>query len=317
MSRKNTKQMALIQPPMLTHGGTHPARAFRMMIRDLASGNQGVTEGNDLKVSQWSTPGSGVRVGDGSAVVTGAAWGQGSYTQYNVGDAIVPTAPTGASARSDLICLRVQDPEYEGNRDPAADDIGYFHVVSGVSATARAVPAGMTAIPLARVDIPANTATITNGLITDLRQIANPRRDRKLYTSYPTSLSELTYQDGVWRTWPAAAKWSVPIPTWAVSAKIIVTIAGLRLSRAWVFASMQTQLGTALGDVTAIDDDQGSGVRRQTVVVADDLAVGATLRGTTQTLSLRTFMSKSETGDLSVDGSTSIIADVEFTEGIV
>src|SRR5689334_20046406 len=63
--------MALIQPPMLTHGGTHPARAFRMMVRDLASGNQGVTEGNDLKVREWSTPGAGVRVGDGSAVVRG------------------------------------------------------------------------------------------------------------------------------------------------------------------------------------------------------------------------------------------------------
>ncbi|WP_344405063.1 hypothetical protein [Streptomyces longisporus] len=31
--------MALIQPPMLTHGGTHPARAFRMMVRDLACGD--------------------------------------------------------------------------------------------------------------------------------------------------------------------------------------------------------------------------------------------------------------------------------------
>lgn len=48
--------MTLINPPLLTHGGTHAARAFRMMVRDLARGSQGVTEGNDLKVSQQATP---------------------------------------------------------------------------------------------------------------------------------------------------------------------------------------------------------------------------------------------------------------------
>ncbi|MDQ0602005.1 hypothetical protein QF037_006350 [Streptomyces canus] len=309
--------MALIQPPMLTHGGTHPARAFRMMIRDLARGNQGVTEGNDLKVREWATPGAGVRVGDGSAVVRGAAWGQGSYTQYNVGDASVPISSTGASARSDLICLRVEDPEYEGNRNPASDDIGYFHVIPGVTTSTKTVPPGLTAIPLARLDIPANTATITSALITDLRQIANPRRDRKLHTAFPGALSELKYQDNKWHAWPTAAKWSVAIPSWAVSAKVTVTIAGLRMSRADVYAAMQTKLGSDLGENTLIDDNQGAVVRRQTVVVADNITISPAQRGTTQVLSLQTYMSKSETGDLSVDGSTSIIADVEFTEGVI
>ncbi|MFF7469887.1 hypothetical protein [Streptomyces sp. NPDC008092] len=309
--------MALIQPPMLTHGGTHPARAFRMMVRDLASGNQGVTEGNDLKVREWTTPGAGVRVGDGSAVVTGAAWGQGSYTQYNVGDAIVPIAPTGSSARSDLLCLRVEDPEYEGNRDPAADEIGYFHVVSGVSTTAKAVPAGMTAIPLARLDIPANTATITSAMVTDLRLIANPRRERTLYTAYPSTLNRLVAQNGQWYNWPAAARWKVPIPSWATSAKLLVTLAGLRLSESDVFANMQTSLGTDTGQTTAIDDDQGANIRRNTVVLADTITLAAALRGTTQDLFVRTQPSKSEWGNLGVDAATSLIADVEFTEGVV
>ncbi|MDX3130635.1 hypothetical protein PV367_12710 [Streptomyces europaeiscabiei] len=287
------------------------------MIRDLASGNQGVTEGNDLKIREWATPGAGVRVGDGSAVVTGAAWGQGSYTQYNVGDSLVPIAPTGSSARSDLVCLRVEDPEYEGNRNPASDDIGYFHVVSGVSASAKTVPSGMTAIPLARLDLPANTATITSAMITDLRRIANPRRDRKLYTAYPSALSELKYQDNKWHSWPPAANWSVPIPAWADSAKVVVTIAGLRMARADVFASMQTKFGSDLGQNTIIDDNQGAVIRRQTVVVADNITISAAQRGTTQKLALQTYMSKAETGDLSVDGSTSIIADVEFSEGVL
>ncbi|TXC99004.1 hypothetical protein [Streptomyces sp. ISID311] len=309
--------MTLVQPPMLTHGGTHPARAFRMMIRDLARGSQGVTEANDLKVRQLSTPGSGVRVGDGSSVIRGASWGQGSYTQYNVGDAIVPVAPTGASGRSDLLVQRIEDPEYEGNRDPAKDDIGYFQVIPNVSATATAVPAGMTAIALARLDIPSNTATVTDAMIKDLRSIANPRRERRLYTAFPGSLSRLTYQDNKWHTWPTAARWTIPVPDWAVNLKAVTTFAGLRMDTADIFASMQQIIGSIQGQNTTIDDDQGNNVRRSTVVLADNIGITAAMRGTNQTLYVQTYMSKSETGNLSVDGSTSLVCDVEFNEGVV
>jgi hypothetical protein len=309
--------MTLINPPLLTHGGTHAARAFRMMVRDLARGSQGVTEGDDLKVKQLATPGAGVRAVDGSAVIRGAAWGQGSYTQYNVGDATVPIAPTGASARSDLVCLRVEDPEYEGTRNPETDEIGYFHVVSNVSATTTTVPSGMSAVPLARLDIPANTSVVTDSMITDVRQIANPRRERRLYTSFPGALSTLTYSDNKWHTWPTAAKWSVSVPSWATTVKLVTTFAGLRLTRADVFARMQNVLGgTVFGQDTAIDDDQGSGTRRNTVVLADSFSVPATMRGTTQSLYVQTYMSKSETGDLAVDAATSLVADIEFTEGV-
>ncbi|GAA1111277.1 hypothetical protein [Streptomyces javensis] len=309
--------MTLINPPLLTHGGTHEARAFRMMVRDLSHNSQGITEGDDLKVRQSATPDAAVRVADGSAVIRGATWGQGSYTQYNVGYATVPIAPTGATARSDLLCLRVEDPEYEGTRDPEKDAIGYFHVVSNVPATTTEVPAGMTGVPLARLDIPANTSVITDSMIKDVRHIANPRRDRKLYTAFPSSLSTLTYSDNKWHTWPTAAKWTIPVPTWATSAKLVTTIAGLRLTRADVFAAMQNVFGSVQGQNTAVDDDQGSQTRRNTVVLADSLSIPASMRGTTQTLYLQTYMYKIETGDLSVDGGTSLIADIEFSEGAV
>ncbi|MFJ4010904.1 hypothetical protein [Streptomyces sp. NPDC090026] len=309
--------MTLINPPLLTHGGTHEARAFRMMIRDLARGSQGVTEGDDLKVRQLATPGAGVRVVDGSAVIRGAAWGQGSYTQYNVGDSIVQIAPTSSGPRSDLVCLRVEDPEYEGTRSPETDQIGYFHVVSNVPSGSTTPPAGMTAIPLARLDIPANTAVITDAMVKDVRRIANPRRERRLYTSFPGSSSTLTYSDNKWHNWPAAARWSIAVPPWAASAKLVTTFAGLRMSSADVYAKMQNVFGTVHGQDTAIDDDQGYNIRRSTVVLADSIGIPASLRGTTQTLYVQTYMAKSETGDLSVDSATSLIADIEFTEGVV
>ncbi|MFD7769864.1 hypothetical protein [Streptomyces sp. NPDC059787] len=309
--------MTLIQPPMMVNGGTHPARTMRMMIRDLSRGSQGVTEYNDLKVTQQTTPGAGVQVGDGSGVVRGASWGQGSYTQYNVGTALVDIAPTEATPRTDMVVLRILDPEYEGSLDPATNDIGFFDVVSNVSATATTVPAGMTAIPLARVTQPENCATITNAMITDLRRIANPRRERQLYTAFPSSASRLTYQDAQWRNWPAQARWSIYVPPWAVSAKAVTTIAGLRLDTADVYAHMQQVFGTVLGQDTHIDDDQGANTRRNTVVLADSLVIPSAMRGTTQNLYLQTAMQKSESGNLQVDGGTSLIADVEFEEGVV
>ncbi|MEU6318088.1 hypothetical protein [Streptomyces sp. NPDC047009] len=310
--------MTLIQPPMMINGGKHPARTMRMMIRDLSRGSQGVTEYNDLKVTQRLTPGAGVQVGDGSGVVRGASWGQGSYTQYNVGTALVDIAPTGAQARTDMVVLRVLDPEYEGSSDPLTADIGYFYVVSNVSATATQPPAGMTAIPLARIALPANCATVTDAMITDLRTIANPRRTRKLYTAFPGNpLVRLTYQDNQWHTWPTAARWNIDVPPWAVTAKIVTTIAGLREDSADVFGQMRQVIGTVNGQGTTIDDDQGAGTRRATVVVADTLTIPAAMRGTTQALYLQTFMSKSETGNLGVDAGTSLITDVEFEEGVI
>src|SRR4051794_40333615 len=88
-----------------------------------------------------------------------------------------------------MVVLRVEDPEYEGSLDPAADQIEYFQIISGVSSTATTIPDSRTAIPLARIDIPASTSIITSAMITDLRFIANARRDRQLLLQSPTSLS--------------------------------------------------------------------------------------------------------------------------------
>ncbi|MFD0555297.1 hypothetical protein ACFQ0X_43565, partial [Streptomyces rectiviolaceus] len=177
--------MALKTTPFVITGGEHDAQQFRMMIKDLAQGNQGVTQGSHLKVAALSTPGAGVQVGDGSAVITGVwAADQGSYNVYNIGADIVNIAATGGTGRSDMLILRVQDSNYEGDKTPSTS--AFFEIVPNVSSSATTVPSGYSAIPLARIDIPASTATITNAMIKDLRKVANPRRERILYPFYPT-----------------------------------------------------------------------------------------------------------------------------------
>jgi len=294
---------------------------FRMMIKDLARDNQGVTTGLDMKVSALSTPGTGVQVSDGSAVIAGkASTVQGHYNAYNIGSDTVSIAATGGVGRSDMLVLRVEDPEYEGTRDPATDPIVFFEVVSNVSSSATTVPSGYSAIPLARIDIPASTATITNSMITDLRKVANPRRERTLYQYfYSGSLTQISGTSGTWQNFPSAVTWSIPVPSWAGKVKVVLTAAGIRLDDGYVFGGYTFQFGTKeAAQSVNIDDNQGSGVRRQTFITADTLSLtdtaGAAMRGTTVTLRPKMRCNTGNVGKIGADTATTFIADVEFDE---
>ncbi|WP_033819781.1 hypothetical protein [Kitasatospora sp. MBT63] len=309
--------MTLIQPPMMVNGGTHPARAFRMMVRDLARGSQGVTEGEDLKVRSTATPGAAVRVGDGSAIVRGATWGQGSYTQYNVGDALVPIAPTGGTRRSDLVLLRVEDPEYEGTRNPATQDIGYFHVIPNVPANTTAPPPGMTGIPLARIDLPPNCATVTDALITDLRSIANPRRQRQLQTINGFPYSQLPSQSGVWQDdWPPNGRVFTDVPAWATASNVTATLTGIRV---WgeTYFGVRMKWGDWIGTEYQVDTDTITYVSRNSVMASDSPALAPYFRGRTQELRLQAGRYNNANGGGDVSGSTALIFDVEFIEGVI
>jgi hypothetical protein len=311
--------------PWFTEGGAeHSSEVARLLAYAAFGGAQGVVGSADLAVKALSSPAAQVQVRPGACAILNRATGA-TYQAYA---GRLPTSDTvnigstGVSARSDLVIARVENPYSYGETWPLPSDAVtgpyiFTRVVSGVPKTTtsiRQVRPGDSAITLARIDIPANTAAITQAMITDLRSMVSPRRDRVLYTAFPGGLSTLAYSDNQWHAWPSAATWDIDVPSWAVRAKIVLTFAGFRMTKADVFASMQTKFGSMLGQNTAIDDDQGTGTRRSTIVLADNYAIPAAMRGTTQRLSVQTFMSKSLTGDVSVDGSTSIVADVEFVE---
>lgn len=309
--------MALFPAPILTNGATHSAQQFRMLVRDLARGAEGITEGDDLKVTQRTTPGGGVVVGDGSGVIQGRVNPfQGHYAVCNIGSLDVPVAATGASGRSDMLIIRVEDPEYEGSLNPATDQIVYPQIISNVSSSATTIPDGRTGIPLARIDIPANTSTITNAMIKDIRKVANPRRDRTLYTQSPASLSTLIGgTSGTYSYFSTAPGWNIAVPAWATSVRIRVDIAGFRMSEGYVFGSLRATFGSSLTmQPVTIDDDQGTSTRRMTALVADTLTIPATYRGTTQLLRAQFAGGQYNTGKASVDSSSMFVADVEFFE---
>lgn len=308
--------MALFPAPILTDGATHSAQQFRMLVRDLARGAEGITQGTDLKVTQLSTPGTSVQVGDGSGVVRGRVNAfQGTYSVCNIGAVSVPIAATGGSARSDMVILRVEDPEYEGSLNPAVDEIDYFEVISGVSSSATTIPDGRTGIPLARIDIPASTSTITNAMIKDIRTIANPRRESRLLTQSPaTASTAISGTSLVYSYFSTAAGWSIAIPSWASTVRVKIDIAGLRLLVGPFYGVVRATFGSSLiVQATTLDDNQ-SGTRRISTLLADTLTIPDTYRGTTQLLRVQGAGATGNAGQMQVDAAAMFAAQVEFEE---
>jgi hypothetical protein len=309
--------MSLFPQPILTNGATHSAQQFRMLVRDLANGSEGITQGDDLKVTQRSTPGAGITVGDGSAVVRGRfTTFQGHYSACNIGSVNVDIAATGGGAgRSDMVILRIEDPEYEGSLNPATDQIAYFQVISGVSSSATAIPDGRTGIPLARIDIPVSTATITNAMITDLRKVANPRREFYQFIQSPSSLStDISGTSGTYANFSTAAGWSVAIPDWASTAILSMAVGQIRYNTAAFFGGLRATFGASLTVQPVVLDDNQSGVRRGTIVLGDTLTIPSGYRGTSQTLRFQACGSTGNVGKVGVDSSTTLMASVQFLE---
>lgn len=309
--------MALFPRPILVDGATHSAQQFRMLVRDLANGAEGITQGDDLKVGQRSTPGGGVTVVDGSAVVRGRAnTFQGSYAACNIGSVDVDIAATGGTGRSDMVILRVEDPEYEGDLNPETDQIAYFQVISNVSSSATAIPDGRTGIPLARIDIPVSTSTITNAMITDLRKCANPRRSRVVATQSPSGLSTGIGSSTAPAYFSTAAGWNITVPDWATKAIVKIDVSPIRydLGNFWGYLSATFGASLTVQSVT-LDDNQGSGARRIPAIIADTLTLPSAYRGTTQLLRVRA--AAADTGQAAriyVDSGTTLVADVQFEE---
>jgi hypothetical protein len=308
--------MSLFPRPILTNGATHPASQFRMLVRDLARGAEGITEGDDLKVTQRATPGAGITVGDGSAVIKGRDDAfQGHYSACNVGAVNVDIASTGGTARSDMVILRIEDPEYTGTLDPQTDEIAYFQVISNVSSSATAIPDGRTGIPLARIDIPSSTATITDAMITDLRQVANPRRTRQMLTHSPTADSALIGSSTTYSYFSTEAGQSFLVPDWATKARFRIDIASLRYSVADYFGNLRATFGASLTlQAIGLDDNQGAGIRKLPAICADTLTIPSAYRGTTQLLRAQANGNSGNAGRINVTTSTTFVYDVEFEE---
>jgi hypothetical protein len=315
-------------PWFVGNGATHSDAVVRMVAFAAFNGNEGVLGPSDLKVTALATPGASVNVATGActALARGAAQTYQAYAGRMATQDTVSIAATGAGAgRSDLVIARVEDPNVSGSpwsqpSNIAAGPYIFTRVISGVPSTTKSVldlNLGYTAVTLARIDIPASTAAITQAMIVDLRKVANPRRQRSIYTVNPSAVASITAAS--YANW--IGSWSVDVPTWAVRAVITVNASGIGLDRTSTTVSgtatggIRAALGSVVTQGAAFDEEATPATARLRFGIAagDTPAIPSSMRGTTQTLTVQAQRSAGSKNAYA-DTVTFAAVDIEFQE---
>lgn len=303
-------------------GALHSPEVARTFAFAATSGAEGIVGSADLRVAALATPGTSIRALPGAVLILNRSTGgsQQTYAARMATEDVVPVAAQGASGtRYDLVVARVEDPFMAGTpwADPTDATVGpyvFTRIVSNVSAgTTRLqdVPgySGESGIALARIAIPANTATITDAMITDLRTIAAPKRTRDIYNTQPSTTSTIS-STTAYADWTPQANRSIVVPAWASQAKIVAHVGGVAPASSATAGGYRVHLGSLVGQINLFDLDAST---RQTLMTGDTFTIPAAMRGTSQIVKLQAARS-SGTGNVKTDGYSTVIFDVEFLE---
>lgn len=302
----------------------------------------GVIKANDFKVTALSTPGQGIRIESGVGAVINDYLNDPDET-YIVSNPSQYTVPSGdmpasnASARSFIVAIVVGDPDFSqtghpfmGADDPPDGEEETFEYVrpvliqvAGTSTTTLSVD--YPALVLARIDIPSSTTTITNGMITDLRQLARPRQSQEIFVSPAGTWDSSTNlvripSGGSFANW-TFSKYAptVDIPTWAKRAILVASINGVRLTDSSVNVSgnVRTQLGAVSGPAIAFDIPLNSGAVRVNLATAGEYDVSS-IAGTNVQILVEGYESvpASPTNNQRLDlrAGSQVVFDVRFFE---
>lgn len=312
--------MALDSTPWFVGGGAqHSPEVARTLAYAGTNGAEGISGLGDLKVEAQAVPNGTVRVAPGAGLVLNryAGGGQQTYVMRNATQTDVPITATGSGGgRTDMVISRILDPQYEGTApaNPVTFQYSRLEVVQGVSAsatTAAALNLGYPAIALARVTMPPSTATVTAGMITDLRKVANPRRERLLDTAYWTVAGNI---DTVGYKYLGTSA-SFDVPTWATAAKVVITYSGLALFVGNTTGWLRGMFNNLEIRPTFFDENwlAAGSFQRTTYASAGEIIIPPAMRGNSYTVNLE-GKRDSGPGYLQVRGGTSVAIDIEFAE---
>lgn len=322
-------------PWFIGGGAQHSPEVARLLAYAATGGVEGIISPGDLKVAPLDVPGSKVRVLAGAGIIRSRAAGgaQQSYIARNVSEDVVNIAATGSgSGRSDLIVASIEDPfmagePYANPADPKVGPYVFTRVIPNVSSTMTSAPSGSSAIALARIDIPANTATITAGMIKDLRQVASPRRQRFVKSWRPSAYQRSdTWTTGTWGLFPQMET-LVTCPEWATQVKMVVNVGNVIHGGEHITGGMRAEYGWNLpGNPVVFTDVSGIhytvppsdawSIVRNTIVIAGEAALPASFRGKPHKVRIGSQVNAGARGDghFAVDEWTTVTVDLEFVE---
>lgn len=286
-------------------GAEHPASLLRLAAYAFTSGAEGVVSPEDLKVQQLGIAGTQVRMNAGAAEFVNRSSGAGkeTYIVQAPGESRLDVAPNNSTTttRYDLVCVRVEDPEFAlpaGVAGPpdAASAVNWQYVRpfirQNVPANTRRwsqIAESYSAYACALIAIPPQTGTITDEMILDLREVARPRvLPDVLRFSYAAGQSHDLISVPV-QSWPNAMAGNIWIPEWASELQIEATLGGIAALEGPTSGFVRFRVG-ATGDSpiysasTSYDSDipSGSYVERIGIPFGDVVSIPAAKRGTTQ-----------------------------------
>lgn len=311
--------------PWFVGGGAHHSPAVaRLLAYAGTSGQEGVVGPADFKVSPLGSPGASVTLAAGAAVILNRSAGgqQQSYVMRAPTSTSVGVAATGASPRSDLVVLRVEDPEFspwQVPTDPVAAQYVFPRIIQGVPANttdAGSLNLGYSALAVARLDIPANTSAITSGMIKDVRRLTQPGSRREVLAG-KSSIENQDQTASTYQIFPSYGP-TVSVPRWATHAIVQAHVASVAVIGAGLtdFRGLwRVRLGGLAGVDQDYDFDTSGGNYRTTETVVGEFDVRS-IAGTDKQLLVETLRSAG-TGNLRSVRGTRLVFDVQFVERAV
>ena len=276
------------------------------------NGAQGIVQKPDLKVTQLGTPGVGVQIAPGVALVLNKYQTTPNET-YIASNPSVHTIPPGEmpasnpSPKSYIVAVVIGDNDFSqaGHpwmlaTDPPSGQEQTFQYVRAtlieVSAGATTLSGAFPALPLCRIDIPASTTTIIDSYITDLRALAQPRQSQEIFVSgaaWSNASPSLIPAGASYADWGVAQySPSVKVPSWAKRAILVASVNGVGLIDTTVncVGAVRAHMGSVVGPLTAFDTPIGTGAIRMNLQAAGSFDV-STIAGTTVALKIQGFES--------------------------
>ena len=337
-------------------GAVIPEDVARMIPYFMFNKTEGVLGATDLEVKALAVPGGSVRISPGGFVVLGRGSGQfyEAYMGKNPQDHVIAVDPNNtASSRSDLVVARVIDPYVAGSpwnipTDRANGPYVEPFIIQGVPSTTRTVRSlgnNWSAIDLARIDIPANTATIQTSHIVSLRSrvsasppqvppattpppvpdidiiIQNPENEFSYLINGPsTEQTFATAQQNVWRNWPAVSEVTVPIPPWATTMDVLFSLYNTMVDDdVWGETRVEIGSGEAYSGSTVYDFNKSTGWERIDVYAGGRMAIPSSMRGKNKRFRVNARsldVSSAHTGTMKVDRGSLIRLEVVFKEQV-
>lgn len=307
-------------------GGRVPASMARRETYRSSNGETGITLPGDLLLRELAVPGPAIRIMPGAGVALNRYPGAvaQSYGIANDAEFELPIPATGSGAgAAPYVIVRVDDPEFGGQipADPLTAAYNYPTLVSSVDNLTYPY------LLLGRLDQPPSTATITQAMITNLGEVANPREKSHKYAR-PSLFGDvgltLNAEDDDGEYFPnSGGVWDIAIPKWAtrmqVEAKwLAVRSEGGTVSHGSFWMEFGPYLRPSVRERQATQrfsfDNDGGNTDRVNWIAGDEAAVPAEYRGTIQRFVFKARLNPAADHGISLTSSSGVILDVRFLE---